>query len=957
MIERQNIMSLLGSDKNKYHSCIITSYSFDFLFFEQRILPLLRHAGIININLIVDAGMLQQQLEFKTSKLTSGKKSYSLIPVEMNGAFHPKIFLATGKKKGFLSIGSGNITGSGMSSNEEIWSSFFLSDNNDHTLPIFFAAATYLSKLYTNAYATNVEKIQWIRENSPWYSALDKLNYNGEGIVHKDCSFQFISTNADNSIFRTLIGILPEGPICIKILSPFYNPDGKLIKNLFNELKPEKVHCVVDPEYGTVPYKFENQNDVQFSDWNNIKKMDKYQNARIHAKAFQFEYEKSTYFLFGSANATEEAFGNMVENSKNSETCILIKSNIKIDFFSELQIDIPTNGNYNLADYAHNTIQKPDLKKNYIYPVKIKHAEIESGNLTIYLTKNADIYNAIVKVFDPEDNILYSGSPITLLEENSENIGDDNIEVFKVALFQDDYRISNYCFIHHCAELKRTNPNTSLVRFNELLNNEFISDVEMNELLEYAQYKPVQKYKGHALITSKSTSENNDEDSSEILTEEDFNRSAGYINRGSSHAHSTQIELLEEFLNNLIFGRSKKAEDLNESKETEAMRAGDRGIDEDNFSVGPDQIITGEKDSFLLKHKINSIFEKIVKGYLHLKEDISKSIYKNQSSDITVNIEDIQGILIGLHLYLGKRYDHFSENRCLLRIEMTKGKIITQKNVFNHDAKLKKGLIDFEKDFQLIKLESQTGNTLNQITYTAKESISQMIRENFLHYEGIKLLYMDTTPSQNVIHNFIDTITWPESEKYSGAENMVIHGLGSFLLMLMGGEEPYQGKDQQKWLVYKERFFYKSILTLLTYKWKDKTKPTRNIMMLNIFHLLLPSQKNNNEIIEYLASAFNKISKDVPLSEPNVEEFNALLSKYRTWLEKFKTSDPSIKKPTESVSTGTYIYHSKIGFSILRNHMDHHLLHVESPLGLMNKKTKVFGFSDFFGGSKLTVFE
>ena len=61
-IERSNILELIGTGKNKYHSCVITSYSIDLAFFEQLILPKLRSAGITNINLFVDAAMLEKYL-------------------------------------------------------------------------------------------------------------------------------------------------------------------------------------------------------------------------------------------------------------------------------------------------------------------------------------------------------------------------------------------------------------------------------------------------------------------------------------------------------------------------------------------------------------------------------------------------------------------------------------------------------------------------------------------------------------------------------------------------------------------------------------------------------------------------------------------------------------------------------------------------------------------------------
>ena len=105
MLERLNILELFGADKNKYHSCIITCYSFDFLFFEQRVLPALRRAGMININVFVDEKMYQHQLA-NLDGINVSKQSYSITPIKLNGAFHPKILMGIGKNNGFLAIGS-----------------------------------------------------------------------------------------------------------------------------------------------------------------------------------------------------------------------------------------------------------------------------------------------------------------------------------------------------------------------------------------------------------------------------------------------------------------------------------------------------------------------------------------------------------------------------------------------------------------------------------------------------------------------------------------------------------------------------------------------------------------------------------------------------------------------------------------------------------------------------------
>ena len=110
MIDRHNILDLLGGDKRKYHSCIITCYSFDFIFFEQRVLPKLRQAGITNVNIYVDAHQFEKQInQYIGNDLLDRKAGYSITPVKMIGAFHPKVLLAVGKTKGFLAANNDKI--------------------------------------------------------------------------------------------------------------------------------------------------------------------------------------------------------------------------------------------------------------------------------------------------------------------------------------------------------------------------------------------------------------------------------------------------------------------------------------------------------------------------------------------------------------------------------------------------------------------------------------------------------------------------------------------------------------------------------------------------------------------------------------------------------------------------------------------------------------------------------
>jgi len=156
MLKRLNILELFGGDKNKYHSCIITCYSFDFLFFEQRVLPMLRRAGMININVFVDAKMYQKQLNSLDGSYIN-KQSYSIIPIKLTSAFHPKIIMGFGKNNGFLAVGSGNLTNSGLSSNDEVWGAFHTYKTESNATPIFKKAFEYTKNLKSFCYGINIQ--------------------------------------------------------------------------------------------------------------------------------------------------------------------------------------------------------------------------------------------------------------------------------------------------------------------------------------------------------------------------------------------------------------------------------------------------------------------------------------------------------------------------------------------------------------------------------------------------------------------------------------------------------------------------------------------------------------------------------------------------------------------------------------------------------------------------------
>jgi hypothetical protein len=73
----QSVLNLIPTDK--YHSAIITGFSFDFCFFEKVILGQLHRAGVTNCIVLVDQLMLEGSLGHLTGSAKTASRGYSLV--------------------------------------------------------------------------------------------------------------------------------------------------------------------------------------------------------------------------------------------------------------------------------------------------------------------------------------------------------------------------------------------------------------------------------------------------------------------------------------------------------------------------------------------------------------------------------------------------------------------------------------------------------------------------------------------------------------------------------------------------------------------------------------------------------------------------------------------------------------------------------------------------------------
>jgi len=933
MINRYNILNLLGNNSKKYHSCIITSYSFDFLFFEQRVLPILRNAGIININIFVDASMLQQKLSDSIGLNVSNKKSYSIIPIDLKGAFHPKIIMAIGKKNGFIAVGSGNLTSSGLSTNDEIWSAFHTKEHQKSNSSIFKHLQNYVQQLEEKAFGFTKEKLNWISTNSEWYKDLkqEKTETNNEKL-NKNEQVEIFSSFVNSSIYKQLLDKLPTNPNCIKILSPFYNKNGSFLTQLIDDLKPKKIHAIVDPNYGTLPFKFKSEY-IEYSNWNLLEKDSKYAKTRLHAKAFQFEYKDKTFFLFGSANATTEAFGTKNSSSKNAEIVTLIQSNVAKDYFEELLIKFPKKGTYTFDTYEYLSLTSNINYSNH--NIKIYYTEINNYEITLYTSLN-EVKRREILILNTDDEILQEFKNVeiknscTFLLEN--NIAD---KAFKVVIYYNNKADSNFSKVHFQEFLKRTNPNEALAKLNKLLNSDVFGDLELEEILEYIQFdKPTNKNitNNSSIIKIKEAKEDEQEEVEAVTTDE-FNKNSSRIGvLKSKHWH--QMELLEDFLNNLSFGE-EKTEDHSDSSEQTAL---------ENIESGSSQIETVKdklielkfKQGISLKNKLHKKISQIEEYLKNHKSEYSNALYRNETYTEFADIDKIKSLLIGFHLILIQKEKTFSEYKYTFVLSNTNSKVFGRlKDKYN--------------------LSYLSGNANSAETkYSIAEDYLFEFKKDIEKNKGLKISRIDSTPSINIIHHFFKIIQWSKKDNYGVLETFLLNALGSFLLLSLKNEHKYKDDiDIKKWSMYKERLFYKVISILQYYNWSESDN--YKLLLLNSFNLLeenLTPDKFKLKLLELQ----EKIKNTVQFNVISIEKIIILYANYYNWKTICKKDIQNYKKELDKTIINKVIYSKKVGFAVLKKINNDKTITISTPLGINLKKKNITGFENLFIGTKPLVF-
>ncbi len=286
---------------NNYDIALLTTFNFEIDFFEHFILNALNYNGIKKIALFVDGGQLSESL--KNVDYSSIGKRYTVNPIHMSGAFHPKLLLLLSPNGAKLIISSANLTMSGFCSNSEIANVFVYDASHPENLKAITCAISFFEKLERISY----EALSYDME-SDLFKEIRKLPYYGRSNVNDSL---LMVDNIEESILEQVHRMMPITE-SIDIAVPYYDNDLSAINELCKLYPKALITLYLQNGKGRFPPERVHDNSFTIFQFLNISLTTSDESSLrtdhfYHGKVLRFETENKSFILYGSANCTKSA--------------------------------------------------------------------------------------------------------------------------------------------------------------------------------------------------------------------------------------------------------------------------------------------------------------------------------------------------------------------------------------------------------------------------------------------------------------------------------------------------------------------------------------------------------------------------------------------------------------------------------------------------------------------------
>lgn len=383
-LNRLNLEDALS--RNVFHNAVITTYTFDPLFFEDYCLEQFRSfTGNNNISVIVDRQTYEGIISLPDAQQPKlANIRYLVHPVTLTGRFHPKLFLLTTKTSGRLIFGSANLTRPGLTSNAELVDQYdFEEQENEQYRYLFCEAFAFLSTVAERWPSRNLSSnLQELYRETPWLHTPPPTGPAPILFLH----------NLDRSLWTQLREAVADPVECVHVVSRFFDDQPALIDRIFLQYSPSKLFIYTENGRTTLtqswlkhPLVKSGRAEVLFCAYED----EGYRQA-LHAKAIVFVSPKGSRVVYGSANFSARGLLCEAKNG-NVETLIVLPLLTGRQFNLKQFVDPCNNAHRLAADDALKTSARDSIDVRGSKPIYLNEAVLERDRLTLHGIFPADV--------------------------------------------------------------------------------------------------------------------------------------------------------------------------------------------------------------------------------------------------------------------------------------------------------------------------------------------------------------------------------------------------------------------------------------------------------------------------------------------------------------------------------------------------------------------------------------
>lgn len=303
MSERISILNEIRG--GGYEASLITTFNAYLPFYEDVVLRHLMGCGIRHNVLMMDAS--QATLAVDRHPPRSAGRYYTLAPIKVAGAFHPKVVFLVGKKKGTLLVGSHNLTLSGFGYNREMTNVILCKGEDDaEGIALLSSAWQFIldwaesqSEVLPGHIIDMVKKVQ---DFAPW---LQK----SVGVLPDNCRVLSAGSKAP-ALWQQMTEFIGAEPIRrVTVNGAFFDSNLSFVERVRDELSPKELLVGIDPETVQFPVN-KKLPGVSFHNCSKLGTTEKDSKpGYLHAKSLLIQLENGEAVLaVGSANPSYPAW-------------------------------------------------------------------------------------------------------------------------------------------------------------------------------------------------------------------------------------------------------------------------------------------------------------------------------------------------------------------------------------------------------------------------------------------------------------------------------------------------------------------------------------------------------------------------------------------------------------------------------------------------------------------------